>query len=62
MSNELETIDALCDVAERLVDITRRQAALLQQLEATGAMFPGNLAEERERAENDFKRITRGDI
>lgn len=62
MSNELETIDVLCDVAERLVDITRRQAALLHQWEAARAMFPRGLAEEQERAENDFKQITRGDI
>lgn len=52
----LEIVDMLCSVTTTLADIVRKQAVLIEQEKIADAVF-SNLAEEREKADNDLDRI-----
>lgn len=47
----------MCDVTEKLADIVRKQAVLIEQERIAGAVFPADLSEERKQAEDDLDRI-----
>ena len=49
----LEIVDMMCDVTEKLADIVRKQAVLIEQERIAGAVFPA----ERKQAEDDLDRI-----
>ena len=53
----LEIVDMMCDVTEKLADIVRKQAVLIEQERIAGAVFPADLSEERKQAEDDLDRI-----
>ena len=53
----LEIGDMMCDVTEKLADIVRKQAVLIEQERIAGAVFPADLSEERKQAEDDLDRI-----
>ena len=53
----LEVVDMMCDVTEKLADIVRKQAVLIEQERIAGAVFPADLSEERKQAEDDLDRI-----
>ena len=39
----LEIVDMMCDVTEKLADIVRKQAVLIEQERIAGAVFPAYL-------------------
>lgn len=53
----LEVVDMMCGVTEKLADIVRKQAVLIEQERIAGAVFPADLSEERKQAEDDLDRI-----
>lgn len=52
----LEVVDMMCDVTQKLADIVRKQAELIEQEKIAEAAFP-ELAEERRQAEKEMDRI-----
>lgn len=50
----LEIVDMMCSVTQELADIVKKQAVLIEQERIAGAVFPAELAEQREKAENDL--------
>lgn len=52
----LEVVDMMCDVTQKLADIVRKQAELIEQEKISEAAFP-ELAEERRQAEKEMDRI-----
>ena len=55
--NMLEVVDMMCDVTEKLADIVRKQAVLIEQERIAGAVFSTDLSKERKQAEDDLDRI-----
>lgn len=55
--NMLEVVDMMCDVTEKLADIVRKQAVLIEQERIAGAAFSTDLSKERKQAEDDLDRI-----
>lgn len=49
--------EMMCGVTEKLADIVRKQAVLIEQERIAGAVFPADLSEERKQAEDDLDRI-----
>lgn len=52
----LEVVDMMCDVTQKLADIVRKQAELIEQEKIAEAAFP-ELTEERRQAEKEMDRI-----
>lgn len=52
----LEVVDMMCDVTQKLADIVRKQAELIEQEKIAKAAFPG-LAEERKQAEKEMDMV-----
>lgn len=50
----LEIVDMMCSVTQELADIVKKQAVLIEQERIAGAVFPADLTEQREKAENDL--------
>ncbi len=53
----LEIVDMLCGVTEKLADIVRKQAVLIEQERIASAVFPTDISEKRKQAEDDLDRI-----
>lgn len=52
----LEVVDMMCEVTQKLADIVKKQAELIEQEKIAEAAFP-ELAEERRQAEKEMDRI-----
>ena len=57
----IEIIDTLCEVVERLAEITKKQTAMIEQAELRGAVFSDDLKEEKVEIERKARRIQRSD-
>ena len=53
----LEIIDMMCSVTEKMADIVKKQAVMIEQVKIAGAVFPDDLSEERKETEDDLDRI-----
>ena len=53
----LEVVDMMCGVTEKMADIVRKQAVLIEQERIAGAVFHADLSRERKQAEDDLDRI-----
>ena len=57
----IEIIDTLCEVVEKLAEITKKQTAMIEQAKIQGAVFSDDLKEEKAEIEIKTRRIQRSD-
>lgn len=53
----LEVVDMMCDVTEKLADIVRKQAVLIEQERIASTVFSADISEKRKQAEDDLDMI-----
>lgn len=53
----LEVVDMMCDVTEKLADIVRKQAVLIEQERIASTFFSADISEKRKQAEDDLDMI-----
>lgn len=57
----IEIIDTLCEVVEKLAEITKKQTVMIEQAKIQGAVFSDDLKEEKAEIERKARIIQRSD-